>query len=153
MLLDSPPHRRWFVGNGYDAADIYIRDWGGWETRYLNWSRLYGDVGFSGWVVVVAVQRTRNSAGVQWVPCKCAPRLVDDDSVAQVLDEGPPRPSRKMPREDEITAAPDGRCTRLGMRMTASTNGCGTEDGAGDAYSAPAPGPPPGQPQGTSEWR
>ena len=23
--------------------------------------------------------------------------------------------------------------------MTASTNGCGTEDGAGDAYSAPAP--------------
>jgi HsdM N-terminal domain len=25
----------------------------GWDTRYLTWSRLYGAVGFSGWVVGV----------------------------------------------------------------------------------------------------
>ncbi len=44
----------WFVGIGYDAGGIYIRDSSGWDTRYLSWSRLYGDVGFSGWVVGVA---------------------------------------------------------------------------------------------------
>ena len=27
------------------------RDSSGWDTRYLIWSRLYGEVGFSGWVV------------------------------------------------------------------------------------------------------
>ena len=43
----------WFVGTGYDAGGIYIRDSSGWDTRYLSWSRLYGDVGFSGWVVGV----------------------------------------------------------------------------------------------------
>jgi hypothetical protein len=43
----------WFVGIGYDAGGIYIRDSSGWDTRYLSWSRLYGDVGFSGWVVGV----------------------------------------------------------------------------------------------------
>ena len=44
----------WFVGIGYDAGGIYIRDSSGWDTRYLSWSRLYGGVGFSGWVVGVA---------------------------------------------------------------------------------------------------
>jgi hypothetical protein len=43
----------WFVGLGYDAGGIYIRDSSGWDTRYLSWSRLYGGVGFSGWVVGV----------------------------------------------------------------------------------------------------
>jgi hypothetical protein len=43
----------WFVGIGYDAGGISIRDSSGWDTRYLSWSRLYGDVGFSGWVVGV----------------------------------------------------------------------------------------------------
>ena len=44
----------WFVGIGYDAGGIYIRDSSGWDTRYLSWARLYGEVGFSGWVVGVA---------------------------------------------------------------------------------------------------
>jgi len=44
----------WFVGIGYDAGGVYIRDSSGWGTRYLSWSRLYGEVGFSGWVVGVA---------------------------------------------------------------------------------------------------
>jgi hypothetical protein len=44
----------WFVATGYDQNGIYIRDSSGWDTRYLNWSRLYGEVGFSGWVVGVA---------------------------------------------------------------------------------------------------
>jgi len=44
----------WFVGIGYDAGGIYIRDSSGWDYRYLSWSRLYGEVGFSGWVVGVA---------------------------------------------------------------------------------------------------
>ncbi|MBV9327720.1 MAG: hypothetical protein JO352_28725 [Chloroflexi bacterium] len=39
------------------TQDIYIRDSSGWDTRYLTWSRLYGEVGFSGWVVgVLGVQ-------------------------------------------------------------------------------------------------
>jgi hypothetical protein len=44
----------WFVGIGYDAGGIFVRDSSGWGTRYLGWSRLYGEVGFSGWVVGVA---------------------------------------------------------------------------------------------------
>ncbi len=44
----------WFVGLGYDAGGIHIRDSSGWDTRYLSWSRLYAQVGFSGWVVGVA---------------------------------------------------------------------------------------------------
>ncbi len=43
----------WFVATGYDQNGIYIRDSSGWDTRYLTWSRLYGEVGFSGWVVGV----------------------------------------------------------------------------------------------------
>ncbi|MGI9149252.1 MAG: hypothetical protein ACR2IK_22345 [Chloroflexota bacterium] len=43
----------WFVGIGYDAGGIFIRDSSGWDNRYLSWSRLYGEVGFSGWVVGV----------------------------------------------------------------------------------------------------
>jgi hypothetical protein len=44
----------WFVGIGYDAGGIFVRDSSGWDNRYLSWSRLYGEVGFSGWVVGVA---------------------------------------------------------------------------------------------------
>jgi hypothetical protein len=44
----------WFVGIGYDGSGVTIRDSSGWDTRYLSWSRLYGEVGFSGWVVGVA---------------------------------------------------------------------------------------------------
>jgi hypothetical protein len=44
----------WFVGIGYDAGGVYIRDSSGWDNRYLSWSRLYTEVGFSGWVVGVA---------------------------------------------------------------------------------------------------
>jgi hypothetical protein len=43
----------WFVGIGYDNAGIFIRDSSGWDNRFLSWSRLYGEVGFSGWVVGV----------------------------------------------------------------------------------------------------
>jgi hypothetical protein len=43
----------WFVATGYDQNGIYIRDSSGWDNRYLSWSRLYGEVGFSGWVVGV----------------------------------------------------------------------------------------------------
>jgi hypothetical protein len=43
----------WLVATGYDRNGIYIRDSSGWDTRYLSWSRLYGEVGFSGWVVGV----------------------------------------------------------------------------------------------------
>jgi hypothetical protein len=44
----------WFVGIGHDRGGVWIRDSSGWDTRYLSWSRLYGEVGFSGWVVGVA---------------------------------------------------------------------------------------------------
>jgi hypothetical protein len=44
----------WFVGIGYDRNGVYIRDSSGWDNRYLTWSRLYGEVGFNGWVVGVA---------------------------------------------------------------------------------------------------
>jgi hypothetical protein len=44
----------WFVGIGYDTGGIFIRDSSGWDNRYLSWSRLYGEVGFSGWVVGIA---------------------------------------------------------------------------------------------------
>jgi hypothetical protein len=44
----------WFVATGYDANGIFIRDSSGFNTTYLSWSRLYGEVGFSGWVVGVA---------------------------------------------------------------------------------------------------
>ena len=44
----------WFVAVGYDTGGVFTRDSSGWDTRYLSWSRLYGEVGFSGWVVGVA---------------------------------------------------------------------------------------------------
>jgi hypothetical protein len=44
----------WFVGIAYDKNGVYIRDSSGWDNRYLSWSRLYGEVGFSGWVVGAA---------------------------------------------------------------------------------------------------
>jgi hypothetical protein len=34
----------WFVAIGYG---IDIRDSSGWDTGYVTWSRLYGEVGFS----------------------------------------------------------------------------------------------------------
>ncbi len=43
----------WFVAVGYDDGGVYTRDSSGWDTRYLTWDRLYGQVGFSGWVVGV----------------------------------------------------------------------------------------------------
>jgi len=43
----------WFVAIGYDQGGVFTRDSSGWDTRYLSWSRLYGEVGFSGWVVGV----------------------------------------------------------------------------------------------------
>jgi len=46
----------WFVGIGYDEGGVYTRDSSGWDTRYLSWSRLDGEVGFSGWVVGVTPQ-------------------------------------------------------------------------------------------------
>jgi hypothetical protein len=57
LLLDGARwfgQGHWFVAIGYDQNGIYIRDSSGWDTRYLTWSRLYGEVGFSGWVVGVA---------------------------------------------------------------------------------------------------
>jgi hypothetical protein len=44
----------WFVAIGYDRNGVYVRDSSGWDTRFLTWSRLYGEVGFTGWVVGVA---------------------------------------------------------------------------------------------------
>jgi hypothetical protein len=44
----------WFVAIGYDRGGVYTRDSSGWDTRYLSWSRLYGEVGFSGRAVGVA---------------------------------------------------------------------------------------------------
>ena len=56
LLLDGARwfgEGHWFVAVGYDQNGIYTRDSSGWDTRYLSWSRLYGEVGFSGWVVGV----------------------------------------------------------------------------------------------------
>jgi hypothetical protein len=44
----------WFVAVGYDKNGVYIRDSSGWDNRYLTWAKLYGEVGFTGWVVGVA---------------------------------------------------------------------------------------------------
>ena len=43
----------WFVAIAYDKNGVYIRDSSGWDNRYLSWARLYGEAGFSGWVVGV----------------------------------------------------------------------------------------------------
>jgi hypothetical protein len=43
----------WFVATGSDADGVFIRDSSGHDTRHLTWARLYGKVGFSGWVVGV----------------------------------------------------------------------------------------------------
>jgi hypothetical protein len=44
----------WFVAIAYDQNGIYTCDSSGWDTHYLTWSRLYGEVGFSGWAVGVS---------------------------------------------------------------------------------------------------
>jgi hypothetical protein len=57
LLMDGARWFReghWFVAVGYDDNGIFVRDSSGWDNRYLSWSRLYGEVGFSGWVVGVA---------------------------------------------------------------------------------------------------
>jgi Transglycosylase SLT domain len=57
LLLDGARwfgEGHWFVAIGYDQNGVYIRDSSGWDTRYLGWARLYGEVGFSGRVVGVA---------------------------------------------------------------------------------------------------
>ncbi len=57
LLMDGHAwfgYGHWFVGIGYDQNGVYIRDSSGHNNRYLSWSRLYGEVGFSGWVVGVA---------------------------------------------------------------------------------------------------
>ena len=57
LLMDGHAwfgYGHWFVGIGYDQNGVYIRDSSGHNVRYLSWSRLYGEVGFSGWVVGVA---------------------------------------------------------------------------------------------------
>jgi hypothetical protein len=43
----------WFVAIASDAGGIFTRDSSGHDTRYLSWARLYGEVGWSGWVVGV----------------------------------------------------------------------------------------------------
>jgi Papain-like cysteine protease AvrRpt2 len=57
LLLDGARwfgEGHWFVAIGFDENGVYIRDSSGSDNRYLTWSRLYGEVGFSGWVVGVA---------------------------------------------------------------------------------------------------
>ncbi len=56
LLLDGQGwfiNGHWFVAVGYDDAGIFTRDSSGHNTQYLSWARLYGEVGFSGWVVGV----------------------------------------------------------------------------------------------------
>jgi len=43
----------WFVAIASDAAGVFIRDSSGFDTRYLSWTRLFGEVGWSGWAVGV----------------------------------------------------------------------------------------------------
>jgi hypothetical protein len=56
LLLDG--HRwfgvgHWFVAIASDAGGVFIRDSSGCDTRYLSWTRLYGEVGWSGWAIGV----------------------------------------------------------------------------------------------------
>jgi len=56
LLLDG--HRwfamgHWFVAIASDATGVFIRDSSGYDTRYLSWARLYGEVGWSGWAIGV----------------------------------------------------------------------------------------------------
>ena len=56
LLLDG--HRwfgvgHWFVAIASDAGGVFIRDSSGYDTRYLSWTRLYGEVGWSGWAIGV----------------------------------------------------------------------------------------------------
>jgi hypothetical protein len=43
----------WFVAIGSDAGGVFIRDSSGYDTRYLSWARLYGEVGWSSWAIGV----------------------------------------------------------------------------------------------------
>lgn len=43
----------WFVAIASEDAGIFIRDSSGFDTRYLSWTRLFGEVGWSGWAVGV----------------------------------------------------------------------------------------------------
>jgi len=67
LLLDGQSwliNGHWFVALGYDDAGIVTRDSSSHNTQYLSWARLYGEVGFSGWVVGVngAAPATHTSA-------------------------------------------------------------------------------------------
>jgi len=86
LLMDGA---RWFsegdsfAGIGYDGGGVYIRDSGGKHTRYLTWSQLYGDVGFSGWVVGVLVRASLQR------DCQCLrPALQRSSSIPPVLGTG-----------------------------------------------------------------
>ena len=46
--------KRWRANTWELRNGVYVRDSSGWDSRYLTWSRLYGEVGFTGWVVGVA---------------------------------------------------------------------------------------------------
>jgi hypothetical protein len=59
LLLDGARwfgEGHWFVAIGYDQYGIYTRDSSRYDSRYLTWSLLYGEVGFSGWVVGVTAR-------------------------------------------------------------------------------------------------
>ena len=54
LLLDGhrwPGAGHWFVAIAGDAGGVFIRDSSGYDTRYLDWTRLYGEVGWSGWAI------------------------------------------------------------------------------------------------------
>ena len=36
-----------------EVGGVFIRDSSGYDTRYLSWTRLYGEVGWSGWAIGV----------------------------------------------------------------------------------------------------
>jgi hypothetical protein len=60
LLLDG--HRwfgagHWFVAIASDAGGVFIRDSSGYDTPYLRWARLYGEVGWSGWAVGIQPAR------------------------------------------------------------------------------------------------
>ena len=43
----------WFIAIASDDGGIFTRDSSGHDVRYLTWTRLYGEVGWSGWTVGV----------------------------------------------------------------------------------------------------
>jgi hypothetical protein len=64
------------VAIGYDTNGIYVRDSSGWDNRYPTWSRAYGEVGFSGWVVALPreLRSLSTSTATQSSDSPCAER-------------------------------------------------------------------------------